>query len=121
MIESSPSGGRDRCQRCGSLIHYSGRGRRPVWCSQVCRQEAYETRRAAREGGKPIEVVVLPEAPEPVTVYVDKNTIDDHVTAVIESPMATYRVIRAMEERARRGQLDHPKWDRVRRYFGRRY
>lgn len=46
-------------------------------------------------------------------------SIDEAVAAVIASPMATYRVLRSLEERARRGELRHPKWQRVRAYVRR--
>lgn len=120
MTDSSVSSQAASCPRCGSRVVYSGRGRRPVWCSQVCRQEAYEARRSAREQARPIEVVVRERepAPQPEPQPVPPS-IDEAVAAVIASPMATYRVLRSVEERARRGELEHPKWQRVRVYLRR--
>lgn len=61
--------------------------------------------------------------PEPTSAPVVKPaappSIDEAVAAVIASPMATYRVLRSVEERARRGELEHPKWQRVRAYVRR--
>ncbi|MEJ5919892.1 hypothetical protein [Corynebacterium sp. H78] len=37
------------CTHCGNEIAYSGRGRRPKFCSQSCRQRAYEKRIGARQ------------------------------------------------------------------------
>lgn len=33
-----------RCQWCGHPLDYAGRGRKPKYCSQSCRQRAYEQR-----------------------------------------------------------------------------
>jgi len=45
------------CGWCSRGFLPAARGRTPKWCSQVCRQRAWEQRRAARSGLAAIEVV----------------------------------------------------------------
>lgn len=40
-----------RCQWCGNPVEYSGRGRKPKYCSRSCRQRAYEQRHEGRGVG----------------------------------------------------------------------
>lgn len=51
------------CLECGTQLSYSGRGRRPRYCSSSCRHRAWERRRAAAEGLTAKEVVELPALP----------------------------------------------------------
>lgn len=45
------------CAWCSREFPLSARGRPPKWCSQSCRQRAWEHRRAARSGVAAVEVV----------------------------------------------------------------
>lgn len=45
------------CVECGAALSYRGTGRRPRYCSQTCRNRAFETRRAARTGAVATRVV----------------------------------------------------------------
>ena len=45
------------CVECGAALSYRGTGRRPRYCSQTCRNRAYEARRAARTGAVATRVV----------------------------------------------------------------
>ena len=45
------------CAWCSREFTLSARGRLPKWCSQSCRQRAWEQRRAARSGVAAVEVV----------------------------------------------------------------
>ena len=110
MPDSSVPSQRSACPRCGSVVEYSGRGRRPVWCSQVCRQEAYETRRAARENDRPIEVIVRERDPKTLS-------LDEHVRAVLASPTAIVKVMQGVGQLRRSGDLAHPKWQRLNNYL----
>lgn len=51
------------CPRCGAPVMWAGRGRRPRWCSTVCRQRAKEARRVARDNEQPILAVDAPARP----------------------------------------------------------
>lgn len=52
-----------KCPRCGGPVIYRGRGRRPVWCSTRCRNEAAVVRRGAREAGVEIRMIDVPRQP----------------------------------------------------------
>lgn len=113
------------CPRCGQPVPYSGRGRRRIWCSDSCRQQAYAAREAAKMDERPIEVVVRErwhEPPPPEKVYVPEFvphvlTTDECIEFILASPTSSYRMLRAMESRLSWGHWEHPMWDRVRRYF----
>lgn len=51
------------CPRCGGPLVYAGRGRRPVWCSTRCRNEAAVVRRGAREAAVEIRMIDVPKQP----------------------------------------------------------
>lgn len=52
-----------KCPRCGGPLIYHGRGRRPVWCSTRCRNEAAVVRRGAREAAVEIRMIDVPKQP----------------------------------------------------------
>jgi hypothetical protein len=68
---------RRTCAWCGTWIEYSGRGRRPTYCSKSCRNRAWEVRSAAarqerdQDAGRavtptePVREVVSRPAPAP--------------------------------------------------------
>ena len=57
------------CGWCGCEVIPASRGRTPKWCSQACRQRAWEQRRAADAGLAAVEVVQqLVEVERPVKV-----------------------------------------------------
>ncbi len=59
------------CGWCGREFPLGERGRTPKWCSQSCRQRAWEQRRAAASGNAAVDVVVhTVEVEKPVTVKV---------------------------------------------------
>ncbi len=59
------------CGWCGCEFIPASRGRAPKWCSQACRQRAWEQRRAADAGLVAVEVVQqLVEVEKPVEVKV---------------------------------------------------
>ena len=51
------------CLECGAELTYTGRGRRPRYCSSSCRHRAWERRRAADEGVIASRVIELPALP----------------------------------------------------------
>lgn len=59
------------CGWCGQEFPLAARGRTPKWCSQACRQRAWEQRRAVASGAAAVDVVVRTvEVEKPVTVKV---------------------------------------------------
>lgn len=54
-----------RCPNCGAAVVYQGRGRRPVWCSTRCRNDAALKRRGARLGGVEVRLVEVPRRAVP--------------------------------------------------------
>ena len=50
---------RSLCPRCGKLVTYQGRGRRPIWCSSTCRVEASIERKGNRMAGVEPRVVTV--------------------------------------------------------------
>ncbi|TWP33187.1 hypothetical protein [Leekyejoonella antrihumi] len=97
------------CPRCGKTITSSGRGRPPTWCSQACRRAAYEERRAAASGAIAVRIVTK-EAPPTAP---PKVSIDEHVAAVIASPTACARVLAEVATLKANGQIQDPRWARV--------
>ena len=92
------------CPRCGKPFVVPtqpkpGRPRR--WCSQACRRLASEERRAAEAAWSAITF-----AKEPIS-------LDEHVRAVLDSPGACKRVLRAIADRDARGELADAKWSTV--------
>lgn len=92
------------CPRCGRPFFVSDRpkaGRPRRWCSSACRRLASEERRAAQAGRTAITYVT-----EPVS-------IEQHVSAVLDSPSACRRVVRELNDRSARGELVDAKWSSV--------
>jgi len=57
------------CAWCGTTFTLATTGRIPKWCSQSCRQRAWEQRRAAESGRSAVDVVVrIVEVERPVLV-----------------------------------------------------
>lgn len=85
-----------RCCWCGTDFELAATGRIPKWCSQACRQRAWEQHRAAASGLSAVEVVVQP-------VQVEKQVVVDRPVEVCVAPRgAAWRV--ALRELA--AQLD---------------
>jgi hypothetical protein len=92
------------CPRCGKPFVVATRrapGRPRRWCSPECRRLASEERRAAKRGG------------EPVTYIKEPTSLDEHVRAVLDSPAACRRVLRALDDREVRGELADAEWSSV--------
>ncbi len=57
------------CAWCGTTFTLATTGRTPKWCSQSCRQRAWEQRRAAESGRSAVDVVMrIVEVEKPVPV-----------------------------------------------------
>lgn len=81
-----------KCPRCGGPVIYHGRGRRPVWCSTRCRNEAAVVRRGAREAAVEIRMVDVPKQPRRGSGGTGAHsTVDGDVEAVAPSSGANER------------------------------
>mgnify|MGYP001506553022 CR=1 FL=1 len=79
------------CVECGAALSYRGTGRRPRYCSQTCRNRAYETRRAARTGAVATRVV------ERVVEVEARLNVDAVVRWLDGHPRRLSAVLRGME------------------------
>lgn len=96
VTTGSVSGG--GCAWCGGQLAYPGRGPRPTYCSQSCRQRSYELRRAERQTGRDLGAAAVSAPPERV------------VERVVERPYPTTAAgwadaLAALAGQARSGQL----------------
>lgn len=65
MADRDQSAGADRtCPNCGGEVTYRGVGRRPVWCSTRCRNDAALRRLGARRGAVGVRLIEVPR-PQP--------------------------------------------------------
>ncbi len=72
------------CGWCSREFFPANRGRAPKWCSQVCRQRAWEQRRAARSGLAAVEIVQQ-------VVEVEKVVQKEAVVKRVEVPVRPSR------------------------------
>lgn len=61
------------CLECGTALSYAGHGRRPRYCSAVCRHRGWEKRRAAADGLIATQVVEMPRPPAQAPL--DRDTV----------------------------------------------
>lgn len=82
------------CAWCSKTLSAAGRGRRRKYCSQACRQRAYE-QRSGRQGQRlPVDAVVLSQA--------KVSTLKD---ALFELRCAAEDIATAVEEQAEAEEL----------------
>ncbi|MFE3060365.1 hypothetical protein [Nocardia sp. NPDC059239] len=86
------------------------RGRPPVWCSPECRRLASEERRAARAGGRAVEV--HEQVREKVIVRTRSISPDSAVDKVLSDSAATEKLLRVLAHRRRHDppQTTNEKW-----------
>lgn len=58
--EKQPSEDASTCPNCGEAVVYRGVGRRPIWCSTRCRNDAALRRLGARKGAVEVRLVDVP-------------------------------------------------------------
>lgn len=93
-----------QCPRCGTPVPARQTGRPAKWCSQRCRRAAYEERRAAASGAIGIQVVET-------VVMEDGHDLTGCTQRVIASPAACRRVLQALADLAKAGELQYDaKW-----------
>ena len=119
------SSGARTCPQCGEPVQYGGVGRRPVWCSTRCRNDAALTRRGARLGGievRLVEVEVRPRRrPRPAMIGSQNEpgrrrtqTADEAVRTVLASPELVGSVLSGLERIRLSGNLGASQWQPVR-------
>lgn len=87
------------CPRCGDPVASTAgqRGRPPVWCSPECRRLASEERRAARAGGRAVEV--HEQVREKVVERSRSISADSAVEKVLSDSAATEKLLRVLAHR----------------------
>jgi endogenous inhibitor of DNA gyrase (YacG/DUF329 family) len=90
------------CPRCGEPVPVKVNGRPAKWCSQKCRRAAYEERRAAARGAIAVEVVERVQ-------YVEHD-LDQCLTEVLTSPLASRRAVYRWRQMLRDGELHRDGW-----------
>ncbi len=103
------------CPQCGAPVSYTGRGRRPVWCSSRCRNIAAVTRRGAREAAVQIRMIDVSKTPRPRPERPPTREERDEsaLSRVAPSSRLTRQLLARLERRRRAGELDSEVWDDV--------
>src|SRR6476620_6829824 len=103
------------CPQCGAPVSYSGRGRRPVWCSSRCRNIAAVTRRGAREAAVEIRMIDVPRAPKPRPERTPTQEERDQsaISRVARSSRLSRDLLDRLRVRRQRGELDSEVWDDI--------
>jgi hypothetical protein len=96
------------CPRCGRPVTYKGRGRRPVWCSALCRVEASIERRGNRIVGVEPKVVTVVSPRQRITEWeqserqrIQATLTEDAVAAMVaEHPFLLARTLECLRTSA---------------------
>lgn len=125
------------CPNCGAAVVYGGVGRRPVWCSTRCRNDAALRRLGARKGAIEVRVVEVSRptaagaqrrvsgdtaasnpAPEPATEGSNygaaKPSPEQALRVIRNDPEAVGKLLVHLERRRLDGTLSAPEWLPVR-------
>ena len=135
MTQDEQSADITGCPNCGEVVIYRGVGRRPVWCSTRCRNDAALRRLGARRGAIEVRVVeVARHRPEdklpasdplpPATSHRQGGTARDPrnsspspaqaLRAIRNDPEAVGKLLAHLERRRTDGSLLAPDWLPVR-------
>lgn len=120
------------CPNCGGDVTYRGVGRRPIWCSTRCRNDAALRRLGARKGAVEVRLIEVPrhrprgnlaasDALPPASSQQPRSADKDGRRASPPSPDQALRVIRNdpesigkllahLERRRAEGTLSNPEW-----------
>jgi hypothetical protein len=121
VVEDREVGSARTCPQCGAPIVYRGVGRRPVWCSARCRNDAALTRRGARLGAIEVRLIEVEVGRrrrlEPITIGSPEDqmphrthTGDDALRTVLSSPELVGSVLSGLERLRLTGELAAPRW-----------
>ena len=135
MTDRDPSPDDTRtCPNCASPVVYKGVGRRPVWCSTRCRNDAALQRLGARKGAIEVRVVEVPrpraaakpELPEPAATSSNPSpstgaarttgapSVDQALRTIRNDAQAVGRLLVHLERRRADGTLATSDWLPVR-------
>lgn len=124
------------CPNCGAAVVYAGVGRRPVWCSGRCRNDAALRRLGARRGAIEVRVVEVSRstpssragasgssaassAPAADAAEVSDQraatpSSDQALRVIRNDPVAVGKLLAHLERRRADGTLSAPEWLPVR-------
>lgn len=120
------------CPNCGGAVVYRGVGRRPIWCSTRCRNDAALRRLGARKGALEVRLVEIPrhrpgETSDPVSrdssqqlprTDVNRRSAsprpDQALRVIRNDPEAVGRLLSHLERRRADGTLLEAEWLPVR-------
>ncbi|WP_185996444.1 hypothetical protein [Nocardioides campestrisoli] len=129
----SPDDG-STCPNCASPVVYKGVGRRPVWCSTRCRNDAALQRLGARKGAIEVRIVSVPrsraaaqpELPRPAATSGNPSpstclarttgaaSVDQALRTIRNDAQAVGRLLAHLERRRADGTLATSDWLPVR-------
>lgn len=124
------------CPNCGADVVYKGVGRRPVWCSTRCRNDASLKRLGARRAAVEVRVIEVPRhrdggnehRPDGAfrqpgsdasngpgcRVKPSTPTAEQALRALRNDPEAVGKLLSHLERRRVEGRLSEPEWLPVR-------
>ncbi|GAA5113879.1 hypothetical protein GCM10023339_18770 [Alloalcanivorax gelatiniphagus] len=122
---------RSPCPNCASPVAYRGVGRRPIWCSTRCRNDAALIRLGARRGGVEVRIVDVPRlrpeaskttrtlraspaAPSRGELATREASVDQGLRAIRDDPVAVGDLLVYLERRRADGTLSTAEWLPVR-------
>ena len=136
MVDRDPSlCDTSTCPNCAAPVVYRGIGRRPVWCSTRCRNDAALRRLSTRKGAIDVRIVEVsqrrarahPELPDstatschgspsidPGERTVSTPSVDQALRIIRNDPEALGKLLTHIERRRADGTLFNPEWLPVR-------
>ena len=120
------------CPNCATVVVYRGVGRRPIWCSTRCRNDAALRRLGARRGAIEVRVVEVPRLRGEDVSKPEASSSDPLATAdggerkaatpsadqalrlIRNDPESVGKLLAHLERRRSDGTLSDPEWLPVR-------
>lgn len=102
---------RRTCAWCGTWIEYSGRGRRPTYCSKSCRNRAWEVRTADARLHRDQDAGAVPAAAEPIREVVSRPAPAPPAPRVPTRIADWTRFLGELSGQLRDGDLAKKHWD----------
>lgn len=137
MVDGDPSSDEaSKCPNCAAPVIYGGVGRRPIWCSTRCRNDAALQRLGARRGAIEVRVVEVSRRrsnvqPDPLDAAEAADnppslsdgrgqrrpaapSVDQALRTIRNDPEGVGRLLSHLERRRADGTLSNPEWLPVR-------